>query len=102
MGKYAKEFLKIDEKYFQAESEEYIKNNFTEKYIINEPYNFGIMQYYGIPDLISRDKERALICFKKSYQIAKEKEYLFYARINYLYIYKCRKENIYLKIIKFL
>ena len=90
-GKYAKEFLKIDEKYFQAESEEYIKNNFTEKYIINEPYNFGIMQYYGIPDLISRDKERALICFKKSYQIAKEKEYLFYARINYLYIYKCRK-----------
>jgi len=49
------------------------------------------MLYYGISDVIKSDKETALINFKKAYKLAKEKEYIFKMRINYLYVYKCRK-----------
>jgi hypothetical protein len=90
-AKYAQEIFKIREKYFQPESIEFIDNNFVEEYAIENSYAFGIMIYYGIQDIIKSDKERALICFKKSYLLAKEKGYNYKKRLYYLYIFKCRK-----------
>ena len=49
------------------------------------------MCYYGIPDLIESNKEMALNIFKKGYKLAKENDYIFLKRINYLYMYKSRK-----------
>ena len=67
------------------------KNNFDEKYIIEIPMLLGQIYYYGIFNKIKTDKSKALEHFKKSYKLSKENEYDYYKRINYLYIYKCRK-----------
>ena len=90
-AKYAIEAFNNEEKYTKIENNESISSNYAEKYIIQIPYVFGTMCYYGISDIIKSDKDRALIFFKKAFQLAKEKEYIYYKRINYLYIYKCRK-----------
>ena len=90
-GKYAIELLRTKENYLQNENNEFITNNFAEKYSIEITFNFGTNLYYGILDLIKSDKESALIYFKKSYQLSKEKNYEANKRENYLYIYKCRK-----------
>ena len=64
---------------------------FAEKYTIQIPRALGIMYYYGISNLIKRDKDTALTYFRKAYQLSKEKDYNYDKRFNYLYIYKCRK-----------
>lgn len=79
------------EKNLQIENNEYVQNNFEEKYTIQIPSCFGQYCYYGIFDYINPDKEKALVYFKKAYKLAKEKEYIYLKRLNYLYIYKCRK-----------
>ena len=88
---YAKEVFQNSEKNVKIENNEFINKKFSEKYAINIPNGYGIMCYYGVSDIIKPDKEKALINFKKSYQLSKEKEYIFQKRINYFYIYKCRK-----------
>ena len=90
-SKYALEIFKANEKKFENEDDESIEKNFAEKYVIDFYRLFGTLCYYDIPDTVKSDKERALIYFKKSYKLAKEKNYGFYKRISYLYIYKCRK-----------
>ena len=89
--KYAIEIFQIDEKNVQSQTTEFINEKFAEKYIIQIPCAFGCLCYYGISDIIKSDKERALIYFKKSYQLSKEKEYNSDKIFSYLYIYKCRK-----------
>ena len=37
------------------------------------PLNFGKQYYYGISNIIKQDKEKALFCFKRGYQISKDK-----------------------------
>ena len=64
---------------------------YDERYILEIPFIFGQMCYYGISDHIKSDKKKALIFFKKSYKLSKEKKYIYYQRINYIYIYKSRK-----------
>ena len=90
-SKYVKEIFNNEEKYLQIEKNELVDNNFAEIYTIEIPISFGTMCYYGIPDIINPNKERALSCFKKAYQLAKEKGYNYKKRNSYLYIYKCRK-----------
>ena len=90
-GKYAKEVFETTEKYLQIKEDKFLHDNFARRYIIEIPFNFGKMCYYGILDLINSDKERALVYFKKSYQLSKEKHYDKYKGKNYLYIYKCMK-----------
>ena len=90
-AKYVIEVFNNEEKYLKIENNESINSNFAKKYAIQIPQLFGTMCYYGVSDIIKSDKDRALIFFKKAYQLAKEKEYIYNKRINYLYIYKCRK-----------
>ena len=90
-AKYVIEVFNIEEKIIKIENNESIDSNFAEKFRIQIPQLFGTMCYYGVSDIIKSDKDRALIFFKKAYQLAKEKEYIGYKRLNYLYIYKCRK-----------
>ena len=90
-GKYTIEMFKTKESFLQLEKNEFVNNNFAEKYTIEIPNNVGMMYYYGISNLIKSDKEIALNYLKKSYKLAKEKEYNSYIRDNYIYIYKCRK-----------
>ena len=87
-SKYALNIYKTGEKYIDIERNELIENNLAEKYTMEL---FGSNCYYGIPDNIKPDKEKALIYFKKAYLLAKEKEYDYNKRKNYLDIYKCRK-----------
>ena len=61
------------------------------RYKIEVLFIFGQMCYYGISDNIKPDKEKALIYFKKSYELAKNNQYFDYKRNIYIYIYKCRK-----------
>ena len=89
--KYTKEIFQNNEKYFQIENNELIYNTFSEKYIIDQTGSFGQLFYYGIGDIIKSDKEKSLIYCKKAYKLAKEREYGFFKRINYLIVYKCRK-----------
>ena len=90
-GKYAKEIFQIEEKYAQNQINEFINDKLAEKYVIQVPCAFGFMCYYGLSNIIKSDKDKALIYFRKAYQLAKEKDYIFDKRFNYLYIYKCRK-----------
>ena len=91
-AKYAKELFSLDQRYHEIGNNELITNNFAEKYIIDLETGFGGKYYYGIKGIINSDKEKALIIFKKSYQLAKEKGgYDYNKTYNYLYIYKCRK-----------
>ena len=68
-----------------------VLNSFDERYIIEAPFIFGQMCYYGILDNIKPDKEKALIYFKKSFKLSKEKNYIHFIRINYIYKYKACK-----------
>ena len=63
------------------------------RYKIEVLFIFGQMCYYGISDNIKPDKSKALIYFKKSYELAKKNtnNYSDYKRNIYIYIYKCRK-----------
>ena len=90
-SRYAKEIYQIVENYLQIENFEFVNKNFAETYAIDKPFLFGNMLYYRISDVIKPDKETALINFKKAHKLAKEKEYNFKMRLNYLYVYKCRK-----------
>ena len=90
-GKYAIEVFKTKVGYLEIENNQFIDNNFADQYSIDIRENFGKMCYYGISDLIKSDKEKALVYFKKAYQLSKEKKYDNFKRENYLYIYKCRK-----------
>ena len=45
---------------------------FAEKYTIQIPRALGIMYYYGISNLIKRDKDTALTYFRKAYQLSEE------------------------------
>ena len=93
-SKYALELFKSTEKLLgnvDVESLGKIFDIFGEKYVIENLGLFGILCYYDIPDIIKSDKERALIYFKYAYQFAKKNDEDFLKRINYLYIYKCRK-----------
>ena len=89
--KYCFEIMEEREKLCEIENKEYLENNLAEKYLIQTYSGLGAFLYYGINDKIKSDKEKALLYFKKSYKLAKEKEYDFDKRYNYLYIYKCRK-----------
>ena len=88
---YTKEIYKNEETYFKIENNEIIYNMFSQQIAMEHIGFFGNLCYYGIGDILKSDKEKALIYFKKSYQISKEKKYLYYIRLNYLMIYKCRK-----------
>ena len=90
-GKYAIEMFKKLERYFNNQSNDYIHRNFADMYCMDIPNNFGSQYFYGILNIIKQDRENALIYFKKGYQLSKEKNNGYYKRINYLYIYKCRK-----------
>ena len=90
-AKYTKEIYKNEEKYFKIENNEIIYNMFSENYIIEHICLFGVLNFYGIEDIIKSDKEKSLIYFKKSYQLSKKKRDTFFIRENYIYIYKCRK-----------
>ena len=90
-GKYVKEIFETEKSYFQNKKVGYINDVFAEKYMIQIPRALGVMYYYGISNIIKSDKDTALIYFRKAYQLAKEKEYNYDKRYNYLYIYKCRK-----------
>jgi len=92
--KYIKELYQNEEKRIQINNSEHILNNYAENYLIEIPWVFGIMCYYGICDYLNPNKEKALFYFKRSYKLAKEKLNIYKSRINYLYIYKCRK-NLY-------
>ena len=89
--KYIIENYQREEKNIQINNSEYILNNYAEIYLIQIPYVFGIMCYYGIYDYLEANKEKAMFYFKRSYKLAKEKGYTYIRRISYLYIYKCRK-----------
>jgi len=89
--KYIIENYQRQEKNIQINYSEYILNNFAEKYLIEIPCSFGIMCYHGICDYLNSNKEKAVFYFKRAYKLAKEKGYIYLRRINYLYIYKCRK-----------
>ena len=90
-GKYAIEIFRKFENYFNNQANDYIRKNFSDIYSMSIPNNFGTMYYYGILNIIKQDKEKALIYLKKGYQVSKEKNDDYYKRVNYLYIYKCRK-----------
>ena len=64
-SKYALEIYKTGEKYIQIENNESIENNFAEKNIIGLYSLYASNLYYGIPDTIKPDREKALIYFKK-------------------------------------
>ena len=97
-GKYAKELFDNQSKYCTEKKAEFIKNIFSEGFALQTFTLLGTMCYYGIPDLIKRDKEKAFNYFKKAYKEAKEKNYhLYQEKIMFLYI---NVENIYIKIIK--
>ena len=89
--KYAIEVFKIKERYLQIEKNEIPDNNLGQRFIIEIPNNFGIMYYYGIPDILKSNKEKAMFFLLKSYLLAKEKNYGYFKRFNYAYIYRCRK-----------
>ena len=89
--KYVNEIYQLEEKYFKIENNELIHNLFIENYVIQHSSLYGSILFYNIGDIIKSDKEKALICFKKAYKLSKEKGYLYLKRLNYLYIYKCRK-----------
>ena len=89
--KYVKEIFKQEESYFKIENNELIHNLFIENYVIQHSSLYGNILFYNIGDIIKADKNKALICFKNSYKIAKDKGYLYLKRMNYLFIYKCRK-----------
>ena len=89
--KYALEIYKNKKKLLEIENAEFLTKNFSKKYQIENHLGFGRMCYYGIPDLIESNKEMALNIFKKGYKLAKENDYIFLKRINYLYMYKSRK-----------
>ena len=91
-NKYALEVFQTMKKYYiNDESEKSIENIFAEKYALDIPFSLGLMYYYGIPNIINSDKEKALFYFKKAFKMAKEKEYNYKKRNNYIYIFKCRK-----------
>ena len=90
-AKYDLEIYQNIEKLFLVDKNESLKNKVAEKYVIQYHELFGSFFYYGISDIIQSDKEKALIYYKKAYQLSKEKGYGFYKRVNYLFIYKCRK-----------
>ena len=90
-SRYALEIYKNFEKHLDFENNKSIENNFAEKYTMEVFMLFGYTCYYGIPDYIKPDKEKALIYFKKAYLLAKEKDYGYNKRKSYLDIYRCRK-----------
>ena len=90
-GKYAKEIFKNAEKYFRIENSDIMNNIFSEIIVIDYTSLFGTLNYFGIKDIINSDKEKSLFYFKKSYKLSKKKGHHPFIRINYLYIYKCRK-----------
>lgn len=90
-NRYALEIFKKKEKLMSIENNDSMLNNFSENYQIENYMIFGRMCYYGIFDLIESNKEKSLDYFKEAYRLAKEKNYNFLMRINYLYIYKSRK-----------
>jgi len=89
--KFCFELIEISEKLCGIDNNEYIENNLAENYLIESYSCLGAYLYYGIKDNFKSDKEKALLYFKKAYRLAKEKEYGYYKRYNYLYIYKCQK-----------
>ena len=90
-GKYAKEIFKNVEKYFKIENNEFMNNIFSESNIYDATSLFGDLNYFGIKDIINSDREKSLFYYKKSYKLSKKKGDYLFIRINYLYIYKCRK-----------
>ena len=90
-GKYAKEIFENVEKYFKIENSEFMNNIFSESKICDFTSLFGDLNYFGIKDIINSDREKSLFYYKKSYQLSKKIRYNYSIRINYLYIYKCRK-----------
>ena len=89
--KYALEIYKNVEKIFEIENNDSLSNNYSGSYQIYNYLFFGRMCYYGIPGLIESNKEKSLDIFKKAYKLAKEKDYNYLKRINYLYMFKSRK-----------
>ena len=88
--KYAFECIEIKGQICQVDNQ-FIENNFDEKHIIEIYRLYGNSLYYGINYNLKSNKEKAILYFKKSYNLAKEREYNYLMRSNYLYIYKCRK-----------
>ena len=89
--KYALEIYKNKEKILEIENVDSFTNNYSKQYQIENYFGFGRMCYYGIPDLIEANKEKSLNIFKKGYKLAKENNFIYLKRINYLYMYKARK-----------
>ena len=89
--KYVLEIYKNKEVVIEVEKAQSLLDKLSEKYQIESYLGFGRMCYYGIPNLIESNKEKALIIFKKGYKLAKEKEYNYLKRLTYLYMYKSRK-----------
>ena len=90
-NKYAFEIYKIYEKFEEINNNDVLLNIFSEKYQIWTYENLGKIYYYGIFGLLESNKDKALIYFKKVYKLAKEKNYIYIMRINYLFAYKSRK-----------
>ena len=90
-NKYAFEIYKIYEKFEEINNNDVLLNIFSEKYQIWTYENLGKIYYYGIFGLLESNKDKALIYFKKAYKLAKEKNYIYIMRINYLFAYKSRK-----------
>ena len=84
-------YIETSLKTINNNSNKNIKNIYAEKYILEIPFIFGQMCFYGIYTNKSPDKNKALLYFKQSYDLAKENNNPYFIRINYLYIYKCRK-----------
>ena len=90
--KYAFEIIAKEEQICQVENNQFLDNNFAEKYFIQVYKNYGNTYYYGINNhYFKSSKEKAILYFIKSYKLAKEKDYDYLKRTSYLYIYKCRK-----------
>ena len=75
----------------EAQNIDNLEKYVEERYLIEIPFLFGQMCYYGIQNHIKSDKVKALTYFKKSYKLSCEKYYIYFQKINYVYIYKCRK-----------
>ena len=90
-NKYAYEIYKNIEQIFKIENNDYLLNNYSEKYQIQNYINLGKIYHYGIYDLLDANKEKALTYFTKGYKLAKEKHYLYLIKISYLFMYKARK-----------
>ena len=89
-----KDFMKYAKEIYDNFNREIEKMDEIEsdiRYKINILYIFGQIIFYGILGEIKQDKEKSLTFFKKSYDLAKKNEFIYFRRKNYIYIYKWRK-----------